>query len=733
MSRSHPSRRKQRRAAKKAAPRRSLFWRSRKPVFVLGLAAIVGLSIGGYALSQIPLPDEDPLVQTTFICAGNVSADCSRENSLAQLSGGEDRVNVSYDQLPPVLINAVIAAEDRDYFEHSGVDPVGILRAAWANFQEKDVVQGGSSITQQYVKNAYLTDEQTIERKIKEAVLAIKLERELEKEEILLRYLNTIYFGRGSYGVQAAARAYFAKDVEELTLADAAYLAGLIRAPEVADGNRGADDPDAQRQREVASDRRRSVLDAMVDQEYITQAQAAEADAVPFEVPHVALRLEGSNFGLVRQSGSGTDYFVEYVRRFLVEDAGFSDAEIFGGGLRVYTTLDYELQDAAYESVYTDTLDQPGDPDAALITLDESGRVVAMVGGRDFETSKVNLAVGADGGGSGRGPGSAFKPFVLATALEQGISAESLFPSPSTIVIPGADAGEPWKVSNYDLEDHETLDLIEATQVSSNTVYAQLMDEVGPANVTELASRMGIQSELAPNHSLVLGTGDVSVLDMASAYSTLSREGERIDPTVVTRIEDQYGNVLRSYGPQREQVVDQLAAQTVNWVLTQVIQGGTGTRAFIPLPAAGKTGTTEEYRDAWFAGFSCDLTTAVWVGFAEPNPDGSPHLMTDVRGDQVTGGSLPATIWGRFMEQATSGHDSCPIFEPFTYAGEILNPHLGTTTTTSTTSTTSDATTTSEAPTTTEPETPDTTLPPATETTLPPPTLGPDPTTTAVP
>jgi penicillin-binding protein 1A len=700
--------------------RRSRLWRWRRPLFFLALLGLLAMATGGYALSRIPLPETDPLLQTTFVCAADVSTDCSRENSLAQLSGGEDRVSVTWEQVPPVLIDAVLAAEDRDFFEHNGVDPIGIVRAAWTNLKSQDVVQGGSSITQQYVKTAFLSDERTLRRKVEEAVLAIKLERELTKEQILLRYLNTIYFGRGAYGVQAASRAYFGKDVEQVGLAEAAYLAALIRAPESADALRGTDDARARDERRVAQDRRSQVLGAMVQEEMITQQEADAADAVPFDPPHLLPRAQGSNFGVVRDAPYGTEYFVEYVRRFLV-DAGFTDAEIYGGGLRVYTTLDYDLQRTAFNAVTTN-LTEPDDPSAALVATDRDGYVRAMVGGTDWSASQVNLAAGAEGGGSGRGPGSSFKPFVLAAALQQGISAKSFFPSPATITIPGANAGGPWEVDNYDDADFGDIDLIEATQVSSNTVYAQLIDEVGPANVADLAQRMGVSTPLDPVHSLVLGSEEVSVIDMATAYGTLARGGERIDPIVVTRVEDAEGNVLRTYQPERQRVLDELTTQTVNWVLSQVIQDGTGRGAAISQPAAGKTGTTEEYRDAWFVGYTCELTAAVWVGFDEPNDDGSPRLMTSVHGEPVTGGSIPADIWRAFMEPAARRYESCAIPQPYTFGGTVLNPELATTTTTETTetSTTTGSTTTTEPPETT------TTAPPDTETTLPPstPTTG---------
>lgn len=727
--------RRERRAARRDDPgRRSVLWRGRRFFFLFVLLFVGGLSAAGYALSRIPLPEADPLLQTTFICAADVAQDCSRENSLAQLSGGEDRVSVAYEEIPPVVIHAVLAAEDRDYFEHNGIDPIGILRAAWTNLREQDVVQGGSSITQQYVKTVFLTTERTYERKIREAVLAIKIERELTKQEILTRYLNTIYFGRGAYGVQAASRAYFGQDVQDIGLAEAAYLAGLIRAPESTDALRGTDDARAAEEQARAKERRTQVLTAMVEEGYITQVQADEADTVPFEPPHLLPRTDGSNFGVVHDAEYGTEYFVEYVHRFLREEAGFTDGQIYGGGLRVYTTLDYDLQRTAFDAVTT-TLSGEDDPAGALVSMDRDGLVRAMVGGTDWNSSQVNLAVGASGGGTGRQPGSSFKPFVLAAAVQSGISAGSYFPSPSQIVLPGVNAGADWEVSNYDDASHGNLNLVEATKVSSNTVYAQLIDEIGPQAVADMAQALGVESELDVVHSLVLGSSEVSVLDMADAYSTFSRGGEQVDPIVVTRVEDRDGNVLATFGPQRERVLDELTAQIVTWVLSQVIADGTGSDAAISQPAAGKTGTTEEYRDAWFVGYTCSLTTAVWVGYDEANPDGTPRLMTNVHGSPVTGGSLPADIWRAYMEVATQRFDRCEIVQPYTLGATILHPELGTTTTTepetttttedpdATTTTTEDpdATTTTEAPPTTEPP-PTTAAPPTTEPPTTPPT-----------
>jgi penicillin-binding protein 1A len=708
----------------------------RRPLFFLGLLALGGMTSAGYALSRIPLPEAEPLLQTTFVCAADVTTTCDGENSLAQLSGGEDRVSVAYEDLPPVLIQAVLAAEDRDFFEHGGIDPMGIVRAAWMNLREQDVVQGGSSITQQYVKTAFLDDSQTLDRKLREAVLAIKLERELTKPEILLRYLNTIYFGRGAYGVQAASRAYFGKDVQDLDLADAAYLAALIRSPETADALRATDDARADQERRTATLRRRSVLDAMVEEEYITAEVADRAALVPFEPPNLLPRADGSNFGSVRDAEFGTEYFVEYVRRFLSEEAGFTDAQIFGGGLRVYTSLDLSLQRTAYEAVES-VLSQDDDPAGALVAVDADGMVRAMVGGRDWSESQVNLAVGATGGGTGRQPGSAFKPFVLAAALEQGISAQSLFESPSTLTFPGVDAGAAWRVDNYDRAAHGPIDLIEGTKVSSNTLYAQLIDEVGPQAAADMARRLGVEAELLPVHALVLGTSEVSVLDMASAYSTFARGGEHIPPVVVTRVESAEGELLRAYGPERERVLGELHNATVNWILRSVIEGGTGRGAALSRPAAGKTGTTEEYRDAWFVGYTCSLTAAVWVGYDQAEADGSPRLMRAVRGREVTGGSLPADIWRSFMAVASRRYDSCEIVPPYAYPGTVLNPELATTTTTEppeTTTTEGPAPTTTEVPDTTT-TAPPTTEPPAptTEAPAPPTTGGGAPSTTAAP
>jgi penicillin-binding protein 1A len=344
-----------------------------------------------------------------------------------------------------------------------------------------------------------------------------------------------------------------------------------------------------------------------------------------------------------------------------------------------------------------------------------------MVGGRDFANDKVNLATGALGGGGGRQPGSSFKPFALAEAVAQGIPLNKTYDAPAKLVIPGANDGQDWEVGNYGDAGLGTLDLVEATAKSSNTAYAQLMLEVGPENVVALAERMGITSPLDAYPATVLGTEEVSVLDMASAYSTFADGGVHIDPYAVTRVTDAEGRVLYENEIQRDQILDQAQVEQVNWALHQVVEGGTGTSAQYGQPAAGKTGTTENYRDAWFVGFTCRLTAAVWMGYPGVDEAGTTRLMEDVRGRDVTGGSFPAEIWRKFMAEATRDIDACdfprPELAPYVDEDEEEEE-------------TSDTT---AAPTTTEPTVPPTTAAPTT--TLPPfttaPTTAPPPPSTS--
>jgi penicillin-binding protein 1A len=645
---------------------------------LLFIAAVAGL---GFSLAQIELPPERIQAQTSFICAADVTSDCTDSNAIASLHGEQDRVNVTLDQVPQVMIDSVLAAEDRTFFDHGGVDPLGIARAFWHDLRNEST-QGGSTITQQYVKNVYLSSERTITRKIKEAVLSIKLEQELSKEQILERYLNAVYFGRGAYGIGAAVRAYFGHDLSKITLPEAAYLAGLIRSPETADAANPA-------QVQTAIARRRTVLDGLLEMRKINQAQYDEANATPFTVGTTILARAPAQKGFGPLAPGLSEIGVEYFRDYVIQqlkERGFSEAELFGGGLRVYTTLDIEAQRAAWDSVMS-TLDRPDDPLAALVSLDPDNHIKAIVGGRDHATDEGNYAV-PGGGGRGRHAGSSFKPFVLAEAVKQGISLQSQFNSPSSIDLPKADNGKTWHVRNAE-QSSGVLNLLEATKHSSNTVFAQLMLKVHPNTVIPLAHEMGITSELPEVNSLVLGTGEVFPLEMASGYSTFAHRGAHIAPTAIIKVERPNGDGGYStvtFDQPRTNPLTQKESDLVTTALEGVVHGGTGSGAYFGKPIAGKTGTTEDNLDAWFVGFTPNgYTTAVWMGYRNAAEDGPPKFMTNVHGRVVFGGTFPATIWNKYMTVLTDGTDVGDFPSVTKFPGEVLNSQLTTSASTDTT------------------------------------------------
>ena len=645
--------------------RRGLLWRWRRLFYLVALVMITGVAGAGFVVSQIELPTAPPPEeQTTFICTAEVAAgQCDEDSSVASLHGEEDRVNVDLDEVPDVAVNAVIAAEDRDFFDHGGVDPVGIGRAALSDIRGSSASrQGGSTITQQYVKNVYLSSERTFTRKIREAAMAVKLEQEISKEQILENYLNTIYFGRGSYGIGAAARAYFGKDVGEISLPEAALLAGLIRSPQSAEPYLHP---------EEARRRRRTVLDAMLEEKMISPQERDISDEWPFDVYHGLALWAPSNGMDIKPSASlyGSDYFIEYVRREVEKRYG-ADA-VFGGGLRIYTTLDPKLQEDAYLAVQ-ETLDQDGDPAGSLVAIDDRGEVKAMMGGSDYAADPLNLAVQGRGG-DGRQPGSTFKAFALAEAVKEGYSVESLIPTPSSKTFDAVNGGEDWKVSGGCCGG--MANLVEATARSANTGFAQLMIDLGPQKVADMANALGVRADLGENvyPSLVLGTANVSVMDMAAAYSTFANRGTQIEPRVVTRVERADGTLVEEFGVDRTAVLSPDEASRVTYSLEQVIDHGTGKAADIGRPAAGKTGTTQENRDAWFVGFTPRLTAAAWMGFVDNHP------MDDVRGGLVQGGTLPAEIWSRFMTAALEDTEPTEFVPPDDLSeGRPLDPALGT-------------------------------------------------------
>jgi len=575
--------------------------------------------------SEIPLLD--PAAQHTQV-DGVIYASNGR-SVLTVLRGQESRVLLkNIDDVSPIMRQAIVSVEDQRFYVHNGVDTRGIVRALWADIRSQGVVEGGSTITQQFVKNAYVRNQRTLARKVREAALAWQLEQVWTKDRILLAYLNTIYFGNGAYGIQQAARTYFDKGAAHLTLAEAALLAGIPSDPSLYDPTQHP---------RAAKERRHYVLKTMYDQGKITSRQLRNASRAP--LPQAEdVRLPGTQ-------GPG-QYFVNYVKDQLI--AKYGAGRVFGGGLKVTSTIDLDLQETAHKAIES-VLKTPGGPSAALVAIDpRTGAVKAMVGGSNYRESQFNLATQAE-----RQPGSSFKPIVLATALRQGVSPITTFESKPVDI----DAGDRiWHVTNYEGDYLGRVDLGTAMVASDNAVYAQLTKFVGPKAIVKTAHSLGIRSQLDPYFSIGLGAVAVNPLDMTRAYATFANRGVRVDgsltgdrPRVIDRVEFARTGRVSVNRPVGKAVLTTGEDDLLTSILQRVVTSGTGKRAALPdRPAAGKTGTTDNYGDAWFVGYTPQLAVAVWVGY----PDRLQPMLTEFGGKPVAGGTLPALIWRSFMTAA---------------------------------------------------------------------------------
>jgi penicillin-binding protein 1A len=606
-------------------------------LFLLGTAAFTFGLITAVA-GQIPNCDPTRVPREVD---GHIYAN-DGHTILATLRGSESRILVGPDDIAPIMQQAIVAVEDKRFYEHRGVDLRGIGRAIWADVTSKKVVQGGSTITQQFVKNSCVTTARTISRKLKEAALAWQLEQRWKKPRILTAYLNTIYFGNGAYGIQRAAQTYFNTSAAKLTLPQAGLLAGIPADPTRFDP---VTNP------LTARARRLEVLKAMLSQNEISKADVVRADAAPLP--------RASDVHLPGIQGPAP-FFVNYVKQQLIEKYG--TRKVFGGGLDVQSTIDLRLQKLARHAIES-VLKEPDGPSAALVAIRPStGEILAMYGGDNFRQSQFNLAVQGE-----RQAGSSFKPFVLATALREGVSPSTTFPSKPVSIFIG---DKYWVVHNYENDYMGSADLATATIVSDNSVFAQLTRLVGPANVARTARQLGITRHLNPYFAIGLGADPVSPLEMARAFSTFANDGSRVDgsafgnrPRAIARVANPQGQIVDNNRPIARAVLTHDEDALLTSILEGVVRSGTGKRAALRDRAvAGKTGTTENYGDAWFVGYTPQLATAVWVGY----PNKLKPMLSEYHGQAVAGGTFPAEIWRSFMQPALAG---TPVesFPPYSY------------------------------------------------------------------
>ena len=650
--------------------------RLRKVLLVmLGLSAIGIGVVGGfvYQLAQVPLPEKlpEPQISTIYDAKGR---------QIGILPVEENRRVLAWKDIPEHMRKATLAAEDRTFYEHGALSYKGLLRAAWTNVTGGRVAQGGSTITQQYVKNAYdyVGNDRNVLRKAREAVVATKLEDRYTKDQILEFYLNTIYFGRGAYGVEAASLAYFGHSVKKgLSPGEAAFLAGAIRNPEFYSNTKNI---------ARGTERRNHVLGIMAELGWLPPEEATKAQEKP-------LKIKPRKKASIGVAASQAPFFMEKVRLALIDRLG--EDVVNRGGLRVVTTLDLDMQKDAKAAV-EGVLDEANDPRAALVAIDpKTGAIKAMYAGRDFSKRQFNYATDAQ-----RQAGSTMKPFVLAEALDEGLSVKSRLDGPRCLVVNGE------QICNYGMASYGEIDLLKATRLSVNTVYMRLIDRVGPPAVASLARRSGMEAtltksekgpELPDRPSLALGSGTVSTLQLTSSFTTFANRGVHVEPYMVTRIQNSDGQVLEAHKSEPVRAMDENVADTVNLALQGVIDAGTGTAADFGCPAAGKTGTTNDSVDARFVGYTPQMVASVWMGY-----DNQAKRLENIHGlSSVSGGTLPAQIWHDFMTATTKG-ECQGEFEKPNLDGEVLNPAPSSTSTSS-------STTSSTVPNTTETTLPETT------------------------
>jgi membrane peptidoglycan carboxypeptidase len=662
----------------------------------LGVLALLGV---GYAATEIPDPNANATAGATIIQYSDGS-EMSRV-------GGQNRIPVQLEKVPEDVQEAILAAEDRNFYSEPGISPRGIVRALLTNVRGGgDIQQGGSTITQQYAKNAYLTTERTYTRKVREVFIALKMTRERTKESILEDYLNTIYFGRGASGIEVASQTYFGKPVQELTPGEGAVLAATIRSPA---------NYDPEKHPERARERWEYVVDGMVERGWV-QPEAVQAypQVLPIGAGNPNNDLSGPKGHIVSKVMAELD------------STGIDEGALARGGLQVRTTIRREAQDAAVEAMQArvgDGSDEQGLQGALVSVQPGTGAIVAYYGGG----TGTGFDYASQGGGNQ--PGSSFKPYVLAAALEQGISLRSRFDGNSPKKFPGD-----VEINNFDDRDHGRVDLIEATQKSINTAYFELGLEVGPDKVRELAHRAGV-SESAPlrgaegetNGGISLGAYEVSVVDQAVGFATFAAEGMTAEPYMIDRVlrgEDE----LFVSAPKVQRAFEEDIAADATVAMQAVVQRGTGTKAKLAggRPAAGKTGTSSENRDAWFVGYTPQLSTAVWLGYGD-------NRTIKIDGVEVTGGGFSSAIWKAYTDAASEGMPK-EDFPKAANVGKAKNPEPETTTTrprrtrSATPKATRAPTQTAEPEPTAEPEQEPTQAPPTSSSPRPPQPTSPPPT-----